>query len=609
MTYHEHFLIYNADIEQKHRQSSECKEVTQPKSAKSNKEETNINTSDVSDTASSVPNTNNSALELNVLSHQSAEENNESDMCNIKTELCSHDGAADDMKPSVDISVIKSNFEKVSQTHNYPKSPQCGRKFECAGDISYADEESDRKSERKEELVAVSVEEKENQNVQVDDTEMSLSVSERKENYESLSNQQSPESPELRKRTSSGGSRKRADKDRKSNMDAQTLALIREIGSAILNSPAKSQIETLEEEDQGGEFSLVRHFVRDIEKRTQKDRKPAREIIIIDKETQERKKRGWRFRSQETNTQQCGLKSDGNSDSEISKCTTMSPSDERQTPKTEEIGTTDKCQSSSAIRDKASDASSEHSDAQNQSGLVSNLFNVKGNIVDSANIELDENHIDKVRNLVGKFEISDAKQSVAVSPSVSECLMASTAEKSSTQSIQSSTGSPVDNQTVVNSPIDIPKVQSASVCRSPAGSSDESKESSSAIGDKDMCFDNASGSLTSKEVSEMSSLPIVHDPSTEILPEESVRLLQLRKNLRKTSLPYGQSSRPKSADMLRRSNTSPGYSMYTLRHSRGQSDTPQTFTWEGKKIRKMHGKSHPLTKLEHRRNNPFYNTM
>ena len=557
-----------------------------------------------------MPNTNNSALELNVLSHQSAEENNESDMCNNTTELCSHNGAADDMKPSVDISVIKSNFEKVSQTHNYPKSPQCVRKFEGAVDISYAEEESDGKSERKEELVDVSVEEKQNQNFQADDTEMSLSVSERKENYESLSNQQSPESPELRKRTSSGGSRKRADKDRKSNMDSQTLALIREIGSAILNSPAKSQIETLEEEGQGGEFSLVRHFVRDIEKRTQKDRKPAREIIIIDKETQERKKRGWRFRSQETSTQQSGSKSDGNSDSEISKSTTMSPSDEIQTtPKTEEIGTTDTCQSSSHVGYKAFDASSESFGAQNEAGLVSNLFNVKGNIENPANIELDENHIDKVRNLVGKFEISDAKQSVAVSPSVSECLMASTAEKSSTQSIQSSTGSPVDSQTVVNSPIDIPKVQSASVCRSPASSSDESKESSSATSDKDMCSDIASGSLTSKEVSEMSSLPIVHDPNTEILSEESVRLLQLRKNLRKTSLPYGQSSRPKSADMLRRSNTSPGYSMYTLRHSRGQSDTPQTFTWEGKKIRKMHGKSHPLTKLEHRRNNPFYNTM
>jgi hypothetical protein len=31
------------------------------------------------------------------------------------------------------------------------------------------------------------------------------------------------------------------------------------------------------------------------------------------------------------------------------------------------------------------------------------------------------------------------------------------------------------------------------------------------------------------------------------------------------------------------------------------------FSWEGKKIRKLHGKSHPLAKLEWRRK--FYNTM
>ncbi|KAK3084357.1 hypothetical protein FSP39_012149 [Pinctada imbricata] len=181
----------------------------------------------------------------------------------------------------------------------------------------------------------------------------------------------------------------------------------------------------------------------------------------------------------------------------------------------------------------------------------------QGKSVDTMNIELDENPIDKVRNLVGKFEISDNK-----SPS--------------------------------------PTSESAAFKDKQFPSTTCVKENAKIISDEE-------------EISQISSLPNVYkDPNADILPEESVHLLQLRRNLRKTSL--CSSGRPKSADLLKRHHTSPAYSVFALRRSVGNAANPEdgtdsAFPWDKNKIRRMTGKSHPLTKLENRRNNPFYNTM
>ena len=71
-----------------------------------------------------------------------------------------------------------------------------------------------------------------------------------------------------------------------SRFDPETLHLIREIGSALMNSPAKSELEERKDDEvQEGE-SRVNFFVRKIEKniRTSKKKK-KREIVIIEKST------------------------------------------------------------------------------------------------------------------------------------------------------------------------------------------------------------------------------------------------------------------------------------------------------------------------------------
>lgn len=77
-------------------------------------------------------------------------------------------------------------------------------------------------------------------------------------------------------------SRKYVSNRQRSRFDEETLELIREIGSALINSPAKTEVE--EETDaplEGG--SLVRHYVKNIEGTRKK--KAAREIIIVDKDS------------------------------------------------------------------------------------------------------------------------------------------------------------------------------------------------------------------------------------------------------------------------------------------------------------------------------------
>ena len=62
-----------------------------------------------------------------------------------------------------------------------------------------------------------------------------------------------------------------------SNFDPETLAMIREIGSAFVASPTRTE----EEESNGGSTSLVKHLVKNIEKET-KVPKQERKIVIID---------------------------------------------------------------------------------------------------------------------------------------------------------------------------------------------------------------------------------------------------------------------------------------------------------------------------------------
>ena len=71
-----------------------------------------------------------------------------------------------------------------------------------------------------------------------------------------------------------------------SRFDAETLELIREIGSALMNSPAKVEVEKTETPLESGR-GLVKNYVRNIEREVSVSRKKkaAREIIIVDKDS------------------------------------------------------------------------------------------------------------------------------------------------------------------------------------------------------------------------------------------------------------------------------------------------------------------------------------
>ena len=70
-----------------------------------------------------------------------------------------------------------------------------------------------------------------------------------------------------------------------SNFDPETLAMIREIGSAFVASPTRTE----EEESSGGSTSLVKHLVKNIEKETRVP-KQERKIVIIDSSSGQNKR-------------------------------------------------------------------------------------------------------------------------------------------------------------------------------------------------------------------------------------------------------------------------------------------------------------------------------
>lgn len=172
-------------------------------------------------------------------------------------------------------------------------------------------------------------------------------------------------------------------------------------------------------------------------------------------------------------------------------------------------------------------------------------------------------HIDRVCNLVGKFHLIETK---GKSPPNVKC------------------DSPIKS----DPPPNIDLEAAAAVCKS-----DATKE---------------------KETTSSAQTEENTNSESESSSPDNIQLRQMKENLRKINI-YSH-NRPQSAE-LRRSNTSPGCALETVREKltsrlqqRNSSGDLDPEMEEGKrKIRKLQGRSHPLTKLENRRSNPFYSTM
>ncbi|XP_062590846.1 uncharacterized protein LOC134252389 isoform X2 [Saccostrea cucullata] len=397
------------------------------------------------------------------------------------------------------VNEIKSNFEKSPTCAETPKH-EVGLKI---GDSSRTTSESGESPESPK-----------------------CSFAERKKTFETPTPVESPEVSRRPKRKSQSEAR----------FDPETLKLIREIGSALMNSPAKCKIETDTDLDSKGNFSLVKHFVRDIERN---EGKPDREIIIIDKETQARRKRNWRF-SAPTPTGKSPNEEKSYPKRTVAKSISQPlflEEGEKVTPNQDNVG---------SHPQKLSDQKNE---IRNEAGP---LMSPSG--TPPENCTVSEDHIDKVHNLVGKFQPVECKEKTNVN------VRSDTLEKCEPDLEIKRKSEPLEK---VGSPVTV--------------QNEADKESDSESSD-------------------------------------NTQLRFLKENLRKTNLYC--SKRPQSAE-LKRSNTTPACSLETLREKvntrmqqrKSTDDADCEADKEKRKVRKLQGRSHPLTKLEYRRNNPFYSTM
>ncbi|XP_021357881.1 protein phosphatase Slingshot homolog 1-like isoform X2 [Mizuhopecten yessoensis] len=369
----------------------------------------------------------------------------------------------------------------------------------------------------------------------------------------------SPSSPLVRKKHKTS-----VDLDDSGRFDSETLELIREIGSAFLNSPAKTEKEkeiSEQEALEGG--SLVKFLVRNIEKTTGVTKKShLKEIVIIEKDTaaaqQEKKKRLWRY---------------------------SNPAVEPLTPPGDRPRVTHS-HSSPAL-----DVPAKHKDGTVPPGgaltpssplkVDPSLFRITADTTNTQSTtsviepkETPENNAEgtvkeKVKDLVGKFELPETVNT----PGLKEV-------------------TPTEEElTIVLKEIDNSKSTNT---KSPVSTESDKVDRLSSTSESD---------ATTPEEEDLEG--------EQSMSEQSIQLRHLRQNLRKAN------DRPKSAEHMRRSNSTTPEGATPQRPRLRHANTlpspvefgPSTFSWEGKKVRKLHGKSHPLTKLETRRASPFYNTM
>lgn len=415
--------------------------------------------------------------------------------------------------------------------------------------------------------------------------------------------------------------KKSANQRPESRFDPETLALIREIGSALLNSPAKSELEENENSDLKEGESLVHHYVKKIEKTLTTPY--TRRIVIIDKEDSSSEK------SQSFSPiMSVSPKSDPEAKPVTSKWSvgarkqTLSPQStvsEKSKPQTvDDKSVSPKwCaapQSSSppkhiSICDAKGAADTKHLDKteHKSSGKTQMASEQK----DKSNADIQETC--SVKDLRGKFELPDLslnKVTPLQSPVCNTPISAGARLENSFE-----LGSPGSHAVTLKGH-DEGESKYQYLSKSPK----QQRHSEPVIE-----LNLASVKMLECKLREMEANSI--SPVREkTKPESDFSLKQ--SDAKKDYQQWG--ARPKSASSVRTQGRSgQGQSSWSLGANTGrkflqqsqsvsESETQQEqgFTWDGKKVRKSYGKSHPLAKLENRqystesaRKNPFYNTM
>lgn len=412
-----------------------------------------------------------------------------------------------------------------------------------------------------------------------------------------------------------------------SRFDPETLELIREIGSALLNSPAKAELEEDETEDLKEGESLVSHYVKKIEKMSGvSKRKPQKEIIIIDKNdsTEGQKSQPGSPSGRTAMTQSVSEDVNKVSTSKWSPVA-QKQSFSKQDPKEKEehtifLNKSANPKGSPVLKNSPPDSGRSPSDVTstdektkvlnkseeshiNKSDLTLDLKSaiLSGKHSDEKEMDREESEVCSVKKLLGKFEMPE-QASGKVTPVFGSLSILSPC--SNTQFVQ--------------------------------GAKSDTSNSCSRISPS-ACTSETSGSDGKAQGHSFSKPPLLHRQSEPVihLSEKSVMIFESKLQEIGTSLydksplkeesetgdckvekglGEGYGARPKSASYGPASGRK-----VNLRQSRtlpeSQVEDAQGFTWEGKKVRKLYGKTHPLAKLEGRtyrdstRNSPFYNTM
>ena len=454
-----------------------------------------------------------------------------------------------------------------------------------------------------------------------------------------------------------------------SRFDAETLELIREIGSALMNSPAKVEVEETDAAFSGR--GLVKNFVRNIEKEVwvNRKKKAAREIIIVDKDTASE------------NTETASAKSSPVKPLQTKSCDSKSEITSVPSPKWSPVSKTPPA-SNSPVAKKTSSPSSitsspetvqthrnspvakhdmvQKPDASNLSLNLKSDGSPKAEQTDKHDKQSDKESDSEpcsVKNLRGKFETPSGKTTPV--SMIFGCIGSPSASYPSVfgashdfEMIDKKDGASVKSETTKTThdigddrclspkaetrslhdfgshsvspkptkPRSMSDIPSYSAFSKPSRSPGSSRKIIHRQSEPDIRLSERNIQLLDTKLREVGAGLIPSACIIESEEEEDTDLVQdsTVPSFLPRSRSEDQAGRAKEHKECRARMIGAKSKTKSLGHSETLSESEaqdsRMFTWEGKKIRKNYGKSHPLAKLEGTykgsiRSTPFYSTM
>ena len=424
--------------------------------------------------------------------------------------------------------------------------------------------------------------------------------------------------------------RRKGQSKQSSRFDDETLELIREIGSALMNSPAKAEAE--EETDTPAEGNLVRLYVKNIEHRirgTRKKKSAAREIIIVDKDS-----------GQDSASVSSSQRSSTSTPTSVcdSRSESSAPVNPKWSPVSRKLSSPSSITSSPETVQTLKGSSAERLESACKPDSSNLSLKLEGSPKTEQSVDTDtESETCSVKNLVGKFETSSGASTPVsmlygciVSPSSTSVLL-----PGATQDMEVVDKKDGSRQT--GEPVISPKRETTKTVQDTAAGHCLSPKSVQAKKFHDFSSHSA---FSRPSHSPRSSRKVIHrqsEPDIHLL-ERNIQLLdaKLRESgagcIIESEEEDNESDNSVPSFMTRSRSEDQGHGQRECRarilgaksktgslgrsETLSESDSPETpmFTWEGKKIRKNYGKSHPLAKLEGTyrgsiRSTPFYSTM